>query len=172
MNLEMAKNIELLVVDVDGVLTDGSIVYGNFKDDYRIFNMHDGFGFILWNKAGLKSAIISGKSSHALQRRARELKINLVYCNVKNKLKVFQSILKKFKINPEQACYIGDDLLDLAVLKNAGFSVSVPQACEDIKNCVDYVTQKDAGRGAVREVIEYILKAQNKWQSLVYYYAV
>jgi len=171
MKIEKAQMIKILIVDVDGVLTDGSIIYGNFHDEYRAFNVHDGFGFVLLHKAGLKSAIISGKSSRALQRRAKILKINVLFKNVDNKLKAFRKILKKFKLRPEEACYVGDDLMDLAVLKAAGLSVTVSGACDDIKNAVDYVTKRRGGRGAVREVIEFILKSQGKWEKLVENYS-
>ncbi|MBU4305931.1 MAG: HAD-IIIA family hydrolase [Candidatus Omnitrophica bacterium] len=171
MRPEKAKKIKLLVVDVDGVMTDGSIIYGNFNDDYRRFNLQDGFGFVLLHKAGIKSAIITGKSSKALQRRAKELKIHSICQNAENKLKVFRNILKKFKLKPEDACYIGDDLMDMPVLRAAGVAVTVPQACDEIKDIADYVTKRNAGDGAIREVIELILKAQDKWQALVHYYS-
>lgn len=171
MNTEKAKKIKIIIVDVDGVLTDGSIGYGNYDDDYRIFNVQDGFGFILLHKAGLKSAIITAKSSKALSRRAKEMKISLTCMNVESKIKAFHKILKKFKLRPEEACYIGDDLMDLVVLRNAGLSVTVPQACDEVKYMADYLTKKEAGRGAVREAIEFILKTQNKWDSLMKYYS-
>jgi 3-deoxy-D-manno-octulosonate 8-phosphate phosphatase (KDO 8-P phosphatase) len=171
MKTEKAKKIRLLAVDVDGVLTDGSIGYGNFGDTYRVFNVQDGFGFVLLHKAGLKSAIISGKSSRGLRQRSKEMKIAVVCQNAADKMKVFRKLLKKFKLKPEEVCYIGDDLLDLAVLKSSGLSVTVPQACGDVRQVVDYVTQKDAGKGAVRETIELILKAQGKWDNIVRYYS-
>ncbi len=172
MNLEKAKKIKIIITDVDGVLTDGLIGYGNYNDDYRFFSVHDGLGFLMLKKSGLYSAIITSKSSKAVERRAKELGINILSKNAKNKLKEFDKILKRFKLKPESACYIGDDLLDLPVLKNAGLSVTVPQASDEIKNRVDYITKKDAGRGAVREVIELILKAQDKWDSIVRYFSI
>lgn len=166
------QKIRIVIVDVDGILTDGTILFGNFSDEYRSFNVHDGFGFILLHKAGLKSAIITSKSSRAIIRRARELKINLVFKNVSKKMDAFRKILKKFKLKPEEVCFVGDDLLDFCVLKAAGFSATVPEAPIEIKNSVDYVTQKSAGRGAVREIIELILKSQNKWSELIQEYMV
>ena len=171
MKTKKAKKIKIVIVDVDGVLTDGTIGYGNYNDDYRRFHVQDGFGFVLLAKAGIKTAIITSKSSKAVQRRAKELKINMVCQKVEKKLIAFNKILKKYKLKPEQACYIGDDLLDLAVLNVAGLSVSVPDACEDVQNSVDYVTQKNAGHGAVRQAIEFILKSQNKWDDLVKKYS-
>jgi len=171
MNAEKVNKIKMVVVDVDGVMTDGSIGYGNFGDTYRVFNTHDGFGFVLLHKAGLKSAIITGKSSRGLRQRAKELQITFVAQNSVDKLKVFRAILKRFKLIAEEVCYIGDDLPDLPVLKNAGLSVTVPQASDEIKTAVDYVTAKGAGRGAVRETIDAILKGQGKWDALLQYYA-
>ncbi len=170
-NKEIAKKIKIVICDVDGVLTNGSIAYGNYKDDYREFNAHDGFGFALLKKAGIKTAIITGKSSNAVQRRAKELSVDMVCQNVKKKLPVFKRVLKKFKLKPEEACYIGDDLLDLATLQCAGFSVSVSQACAEVRTSVDYISQKNAGSGAFRDTAEFILKAQNKWAGIIEYYS-
>ncbi len=168
---EIAKKIKIVICDVDGVLTNGSIAYGNYKDDYREFYVHDGFGFVLLKKAGIKTAIITSKSSNAVQRRAKELSVDMICQNVKKKLPVFKRVLRKFKLKAEDACYIGDDLLDLATLKDAGFSVSVPQACAEVRTYVDYITQKNAGSGAFRETAELILKAQNKWTGIIEYYS-
>ncbi|MFH1094203.1 MAG: HAD-IIIA family hydrolase [Candidatus Omnitrophota bacterium] len=168
--IEKAKRIKIVICDVDGVLTNGSIAYGNYRDEYREFNVHDGFGFVMLKKAGIKTAIITSKSSTAVKRRAKDLSVDVVCQSVKKKLPVFKSVLKKFKLKAEEACYIGDDLLDLATLKNSGFSVSVPQACAEIKTSVDYITQKNAGSGALRETAEFILKAQDKWAAIIEYY--
>ena len=170
-SIEKAKKIKIVICDVDGVLTNGSIAYGNYKDDYREFSVHDGFGFVLLKKAGIKTAIITSKSSNAVQRRSKELAVDMLCQNVKEKLPVFKRVLKKFKLKPEEACYIGDDLLDLATLKAAGFSVSVPQACAEVRTSVDYITQKNAGSGAFRETAEFILKAQTKWAGILEYYS-
>ncbi len=166
-----AEKIKIVIVDVDGVLTDGLVVYGNFSDEYRAFNVRDGLGFILLHKAGLKSAIITSKSSRAISRRAKELKIKILLKNSLNKLTALRKILKKFKLKPEEACFFGDDLLDLAALKVVGLSVTVPDACDEIKKTVDYVTKNHGGKGAVREIIEIILKSQGKWDELIRHYA-
>ena len=169
--ISRAKKIKIVICDVDGVLTNAKIAYGNYKDEYKEFDVHDGFGFVLLKKAGIKTVIITSKSSNAVQRRAKELSIDMVCQNSKKKLSVFKSVLKKFKINPEEACYIGDDLLDLATLKYAGFSVSVPNASNELKKYVHHITQKSGGSGAFREVAELILKAQDKWAAIVEYYS-
>ena len=165
------EKIKLIICDVDGVLTDGTMLYGNFGDIYRSFHVSDGMGIVLWHKAGLKSAIITSKSSRAVALRARELKIKYVLKNVKDKNKAFKYILKKTKLKAEEVCCIGDDLQDLGMLEYCGFSASLANACEEVKNRVDYIANKLPGQGAVREIIELILKAQNKWQPLVDSYA-
>lgn len=167
---DKAKKIKIVICDVDGVLTNGTITYGNYKDEYRQFSVLDGLGFVLLKKAGIKTAIITSKSSNALQRRAKELCVDEVCQNAKKKLPVFRRVLKKFKLKPEEACYLGDDLLDLATLLDAGFSVTVPHACEEIRSSVDYVTVQSPGYGAFREVAEIILKAQDKWDAIIEHY--
>lgn len=164
---EKAKKIKIVIFDVDGVLTDGSIIFGNFNDEYRVFNVHDGLGIILLHAAGIKSAIITSKSTKDILKRAKELKIDMVYKNVQNKLTAFHKILKKLRLKPEETCFVGDDWLDVAVLKATGLAVTVPDAPQEIKEMVDYVTKKNAGKGAVREIIELILKAQDKWHFLI-----
>ena len=164
---EKAVSIKALIVDVDGILTDGTIGYGNFNDTYRYFHVHDGMGYVLLHKAGLLSAIISSKASRALKRRAKEMRIGTVCSGIAHKSRALTKILKRWRLSPGQVCYMGDDLLDLAVLESVGFAATVPSACEEVKACVDYVTVRPAGHGAVREVIELILKAQGKWQPVI-----
>lgn len=161
------QDIKLLVMDVDGVLTDGTIFVGNFDDEYRAFNAQDGLGVVLWHRAGGLSAIITSKSSAAVRRRARELQIPKVFQRVKDKKKAFEKILAQYRLAPENACYIGDDLIDIPVLKAAGFGVTVPDAPAEVQRVAQYVTKRPAGKGAVRETVEYILKAQQQWDALV-----
>ena len=157
------KNIKLLLMDVDGVLTDGRIVMGNFGDEHKFFDVQDGFGISLWRRSGYKTAIITANKGSSVTRRARILKIDKVYQRAVNKLTVYEKVKKVFNIADEQICYIGDDLIDLPVLKRVGFSCCVANASEDVKPLADYVTKKEGGRGAIREVIELILKTQNLW---------
>ncbi len=164
---EKAKKIKMLILDVDGVLTDGVINYGNFADNYRSFHVHDGFGLQVWRQQGYKSAVISGKKSNALRRRVKDLKINHISSGCADKMKAFTKILKKYKLKSEEVCFIGDDLFDLEVLSNCGLAATVPEACAEVRGNVDYITGKPGGKGAVREVIELILKAQNKWEGIV-----
>ncbi len=153
-------------MDIDGVLTDGRIILSNFGDELKFFDVQDGFGLALWRKAGYKSAIITANKSSVVTRRARMLKIDKVYQKVYNKLTVYNKIKKIFKVTDEQICFIGDDLIDLPILKRTGFSCCVANAIEDIKPEVDYITKKEGGRGAVREIIDLILKTQNMWKEV------
>ena len=153
-------------MDIDGVLTDGRIILSSFGDELKFFDVRDGFGLALWRKAGYKSAIITANKSSVVTRRARMLKIDKVYQKVYNKLTVYNKIKKIFKVTDGQICFIGDDLIDLPILKRIGFSCCVANAIEDIKPEVDYVTKKEGGRGAVREVIDLILKTQNMWKEV------
>ena len=155
--------VKLLMLDIDGVLTDGRIVYGDCGDELKFFDVQDGFGLVMLRRAGIPAIVISAKKSRVNQRRAKELRILKVYQNVRDKLKVFEKAAKKMKLKHEEVCFIGDDLMDLPILSRAGLAVAVPNAVEDVKEAAHYVTLKKGGRGAVREVIDLILKTQGKW---------
>lgn len=164
---ERAKKIKLLILDVDGVLTDGRIIYDNFGDEFKCFNVQDGLGFALLHASGIKAVIITAKRSKPVLRRAREMGVVKVYQNAWQKLKVYNHILNKFKLLDEEVCFIGDDLIDAPIMKRVGLAVAVANAVEEVKNCAHYFTRKEGGRGAVREVIEFILKSQNRWSELI-----
>ena len=164
---EKIKKIKMLIVDVDGVLTDGRIIYDNSGNDIKRFNVHDGFGFTLLKKAGIKSAIISAKGAKAVERRAKDMKISSVILNSDDKLGSYKNILAESGLKDDECSYIGDDLMDLPVMKRVGFAVAVPDAVDELKRAADYVTQRRGGRGAVREVIELILKTQGLWDKVV-----
>ncbi len=161
--IDRAKRIKLLIIDIDGVMTDGRIIYSIYGDELKFFDVQDGFGISLLNKAGIKSVIITAKKSRIVKIRAKDLRVAKAYQGFIDKLKPFNKILKRFKVKPEEVCFIGDDLIDIPVLKRVGFSVAVPNAVEEVKNQAHYITQKMGGRGAVREVCDLILKSQNKW---------
>jgi len=162
---ERAKKIKLLILDVDGVLTDGRIIYDNFGDEIKCFNVYDGFGMTLLHRAGIKSVIITAKKTRIVKRRAKDMHVAKVYSNYE-KLKVYEKVIKRFRVKDEETCFIGDDLIDLPVLKRAGLSIAPPEAMEEVKNICHYITKKSGGRGAVREVIEIILKAQGLWDKV------
>lgn len=161
--VERARRIKLLIVDIDGVMTDGRIVYSIYGDELKFFDVTDGFGISLLNRAGIKTAIITAKKSRIVKMRARDLKIAKAYQGFIDKLIPFDKLLKRFKISAEEICFIGDDLPDMPVLRRVGFAISVPNALDEVKAIAHYITSKAGGRGAVREVCDILLKAQDKW---------
>jgi len=163
---EKAKKIKLLILDVDGVMTDGRIIYDNFGDELKFFDVHDGMALALWKFAGLKLVIMSAKGSRIVKRRARECSADGLYMKMWDKAKGYEKIVKRFRVKDEEVAAMGDDLLDIPVLKRAGLGTAVANAAEETKQSADYVTKKLGGRGAVREVIELILKSQGKWQEV------
>jgi len=163
---ELAKKIKLLILDVDGVLTDSRIIYDNFGDEIKCFNAYDGFGMTLLRRAGIRSVIITARKTNIVMRRAKDMHIDRVYSDHR-KLRIYEKVIKKFKIKNEEACFIGDDLIDLPVLKRVGLSVAPPEAAEEVKKSCHYVTKKSGGKGAVRELIEIILKSQGLWDNVI-----
>ncbi|MBN1353270.1 MAG: HAD-IIIA family hydrolase [Candidatus Omnitrophica bacterium] len=159
---ERAKKIKLLLLDVDGVLTDGRIIIGNYGDEIKNFDVRDGLGIMMLKKAGIKCAIITAKSSRIVSIRAKQLGIDRIYEN-HYKIKPLKEIKKRFRVNDDEICFAGDDLVDIPVLKRVGLAVTVPNASEEAKEAAHYLTQKKGGRGAVREICDIILKAQGKW---------
>jgi 3-deoxy-D-manno-octulosonate 8-phosphate phosphatase (KDO 8-P phosphatase) len=163
---ELAKKIKLLILDVDGVLTDSRIIYDNFGDEIKCFNVHDGFGMTLLYRAGIKSVIITAKRTNIVIARAKDMHVAKVYSDCK-KLKIYENVIKKFKVRDEDVCFMGDDLIDLPVLKRVGLSIAPPEAVEEVKNSCHYITKKSGGKGAVREVVEIILKSQGLWDKVI-----
>ena len=151
--------IELLVFDVDGCLTDGGITYGNEdSEEFKTFNVKDGFGIVSWMKLGKKSAIITGRSSRVVERRAKELGITYLFQDVKDKKAVLQSILNKEGLNFENVAAIGDDLNDVALLDAVKLSFSPKDAMAFVQSRVDIILSREGGKGAVREMIESVVK--------------
>lgn len=165
--LEKAKKINLLLLDVDGVLTDGRIIYDSSGRDMKFFDVHDGLGVYLLKKAGISTIIITAKGSKAIRPRARDMQVEEIFENISPKTAALDKILKKYKIDVGQICFVGDDLVDLCLMKRVGFAVAVFNACPEIKQASHYITLREGGRGAVREVAELILKSQGKWQELI-----
>ena len=159
--------ITLLVLDVDGVLTDGHLtVYGDGTES-KDFHTHDGHGIRLWQRAGLKVALISGRQSEPTARRAAQLEIAHVFQDCHFKRPTLEELLAALDLAPEQVAYMGDDLPDLPVIRFVGFGVAVANAVAEVKAEADYVTTCRGGEGAVREVIELILKASGRWAALM-----
>ena len=162
------RKIKVLAMDVDGVLTDGRIIVDAKGIESKNFDVQDGFGIVFAQKAGLKTVIISARESDVVKHRARDLKIDQVFTGVYPKTSAYENMLKNFGVGDEEVCFVGDDLADLVVLKRSGFGVAVANAVFEIKQAADYVTKHCGGQGAVREVVELILKAQGKWGPELY----
>jgi 3-deoxy-D-manno-octulosonate 8-phosphate phosphatase (KDO 8-P phosphatase) len=166
------KEIKLLAMDVDGVLTNGSIIISSDGVESKSFNFLDGHGIKMWQRTGMKVALISGRESVVTKIRAEELGIDFLYQPCKKKLECFEKLLKETDLQAKNIAYIGDDLLDLPVLKRVGFAVAVANAVDELKHAAHYITSRTGGAGAVREVIEYILKNTGQWDALMERYLV
>ncbi|MBI5024001.1 MAG: HAD-IIIA family hydrolase [Candidatus Omnitrophica bacterium] len=161
------NKIKLLAMDVDGVLTDGKIVVDAQGKELKFFDVQDGFGLVLLRQAGIKTAILSARSSPAVTARAEDLKIDKICQDAYPKTSAYERLIRESGCTDEQVCFMGDDLPDLPVLKRVGLAVAVPNAMDELKKIAHYVTTRRGGAGAVREVIELILKAQGKWKNIV-----
>lgn len=164
--VERARRVKLLITDIDGVMTDGRIVYSIYGDELKFFDVTDGFGISLLNRAGIKTVIITAKKSRIVKLRAKDLKVTKAYAGFLDKRIPFEDVLKRFKIPAEEICFIGDDLIDVPILKKVGFAVSVPNGIEEVKAIAHHITTKPGGRGAVREICDLILKSQGKWDEV------
>ncbi|MCX5686283.1 MAG: HAD-IIIA family hydrolase [Candidatus Omnitrophica bacterium] len=161
--LGRAERVKLVILDIDGVMTDGRIIYSIYGDELKFFDVQDGFGITLLHRAGIKTVIITAKKSRIVKLRARDMKVAKAYQGYIDKLIAFNKILKRFRVKPEEICFIGDDIIDISVLRRVGFAVAVPNAMDEVKAASHYTTSKMGGRGAVREICDLILKSQNKW---------
>ena len=157
--LQKARRIRLMIFDVDGVLTDGTLWYGPRGEELKAFSAHDGHGIKLLAASGVAIALLSGRRSKAVAVRARELGIRRVFQGVDDKLSVFEKILKKERLQPEAAGFMGDELVDLPVLEQCGFACAPREAPEAVRSRVHYVTEAPAGRGAVRELCDLLVRA-------------
>jgi 3-deoxy-D-manno-octulosonate 8-phosphate phosphatase (KDO 8-P phosphatase) len=162
-----AKRIKLLLMDCDGVLTDARIWLTPDGDEQKAFHARDGQGISVWHRAGFKSGIISGRASGGTERRAHELKIQYVHQYSKAKLVALETILAEAAVSADECCFIGDDLGDVGVMRQVGLAVAVADAAGDTKAAAHYITTLVGGAGAVREVIELILKAQGRWDEVI-----
>ena len=170
--LEKAKLIQLLILDADGILTNGALYYGNASIELKVFHIHDGLGIKLLQKAGITVAMISGKTSEALIRRINELDIKHCYLDQEEKLPAYEQLKQKLVLNDQQIAYMGDDLPDLPLLRRAGLAITVPKAPAIITQHADMITKMKAGKGAVREVCQLILEAQDRYQSVIESYLI
>jgi len=160
------EKVRLLLLDVDGVLTDGRIIYDNNGIESKAFHVRDGHGLKLLQRAGIKVGIITGRSSEIVSHRAAELGIDIVYQGAKTKLEPYEQILADLNLSDQQVAYVGDDLVDLPILRRVGCSFTVADAVADIKPYVDYITTLPGGHGAVREVCDMLLRQSGLWDSV------
>ncbi len=159
-----ARKIKLLILDCDGVLTDGRIIMLPDGDETKSFDVKDGHAMVMAQRAGLRIAIISGRKSSAVRARAKELGVSHLHEMAWVKSEPYEKILAEEAVGDEEVCYVGDDVVDIPLLCRAGLAVSVADATEEAKQFSHVVTTRAGGRGAVREAIEFILKAQEKWE--------
>lgn len=167
---ERCQGIRLILSDVDGVLTDGGIVLDNQGIEIKRFHVRDGLGIRLWQKAGYRFGLITLRSSHIVKLRVAELGIDLLRQGTDDKMTAMQGILNELRLTLPQVCYVGDDLPDLRPLQSVGLGVAVADACAELRQAAKYVTSLPGGTGAIREVVELILKSQCRWDHLVQAY--
>lgn len=170
---DKAKNIRIVILDVDGVLTDGTFGYNSNPDDeIKFFNARDGHAMKMALRGDLKLGVISGRKSAANRKRFNELGITFFYERQKNKLDCFQKVCEEMNISPEECLYIGDDVIDIPLVRRCGIGVAVADAVDELKDVADMITTIKGGKGAVREVLVWLLKTQGKWEKLMErYYA-
>lgn len=160
---ERASKIRMLVLDCDGVLTDGRIILLPGGDETKAFDVKDGHAMVMAARVGVRSAIISGRTSSVVRQRAKELGVAHLYERAWGKVEPYEKILVDEGLTDEQVCYVGDDVVDIPLMRRAGLAVAVADAVDDLKRFAHLITKRGGGRGAVREVIEFILKSQGKW---------
>jgi len=164
---EKAKQLKLLILDVDGVLTDGRLFFDNNGGEYKSFHARDGHGIKLLRQTGVEVAVISGRKSQSVALRMKALGIQYVYQGHENKIAAFNEIIESMGIKPEQAAHMGDDLLDLPLMVRAGLSIAVHDANDSVKEYADWCTKTSGGLGAVREVCDFIMQAQGTFDAVL-----
>ena len=165
--LERARRVKLIIFDVDGVLTDGSLNIGAHGEIFKRFHSRDGFGITLAHSCGLKSAIITGRTTEITAHRAAELKISAVLQGQMNKRDAYKKIKSQFGLTDDEICYVADDVIDLPVFVQVGFRAAVADASPEVVERAHFVSDNVGGHGAAREVVEFILKAQGFWQAII-----
>ncbi len=162
---ERIKPLRLVAFDVDGVLTDGGLYLSDSGEEFKRFNSLDGHGLKMLKASGVELAIITGRTSRCMELRAKNLGITRLHQGVENKLATMQALLGELKLTPEQAAFMGDDVVDLPVMRRVGLALSVPAAPQVVRDHAHYVSQREAGYGAVREVCELIMSSQGTLQA-------
>jgi YrbI family 3-deoxy-D-manno-octulosonate 8-phosphate phosphatase len=161
---ELAKPIRMILSDVDGVMTDGSIVLDNSGVETKSFHVRDGLGVKLWQDCGFHFGILTGRNSRIVKLRAAELGIAIVRQGFEDKLSAAREIFESLSLQPTEVCYIGDDLPDLPVLREVGLSATVSDGVDEVKAVSNWIMSKAGGQGAIRELVERLLKAQGRWE--------
>lgn len=164
---ERCKSVELILSDVDGVLTDGGVLFDNQGIEIKKFHIRDGLGIKLWQRAGFKFGVLTARTSHIVKVRAAELNVAIVRQGFENKLPAAKEVASELGIGLEQICFIGDDLTDLPVIRAVGLGVAVNDAVAEVREAADHVTTTPGGQGAVRELVETLLKSKNRWEELI-----
>jgi 3-deoxy-D-manno-octulosonate 8-phosphate phosphatase (KDO 8-P phosphatase) len=159
-------NINHLILDVDGVLTDGTLFFSSNGSEIKGFNVQDGHGIKLWMRAGNSVAIITGRQSSVVSHRCSDLGIETVYQNAKNKIEALNEYISTNNVNPLEICYIGDELVDIPVFRKVGLAVAVANAVPEAFDYADFITEKSGGEGAVREAIDFLLKQKGQWETV------
>ena len=165
--MEKAKDVKLVILDVDGVMTDGRIVIDDNGLEQRNFDIKDGLGVVALQMSGVEVAIITSKKSGSVRHRAEELKIKRFHEGIRKKTEPYEQMLAEMGIGDAQVAYVGDDLVDLSMMKRVGLPIAVADAVDEVREAAAYVTRAPGGRGAVREAAEMILKAQGKWDAIL-----
>ena len=163
---DQLKKIRCLLLDVDGVLTDGKLHFGSDGAEFKTFDVQDGHGIAMALRAGLLVGFVSGRPSKATETRAADLGVKILYQSPVNKMDMVNQIKAQHGLNDEEICFVGDELVDLPVLRRVGLAVAVPNAVAEVKASVHYTTRRPGGDGAVREIIEMILKATDQWETV------
>ncbi|MEK6299867.1 MAG: HAD family hydrolase [Acidobacteriota bacterium] len=170
--VERARGIRLLILDCDGVLTDGRIILLPEGDETKSFDVRDGHAMVMSKRAGIPIAIISGRKSSAVRARAEELGVAHLYEMAWVKTEPYEKVLAEEGLGDAEVCYVGDDVVDIPLFRRAGLAVAVADAVDEAKEFAHFVTKRPGGRGAVREVIELLLKSQDKWGEAMARYVV
>jgi 3-deoxy-D-manno-octulosonate 8-phosphate phosphatase (KDO 8-P phosphatase) len=168
--IEKVKKLKLLILDVDGVLTDGRLFFDNNGEDYKCFHARDGHGIKLLRQTGVEVAVISGRKSNSVSLRMKSLGVEHVYQGHENKIAALVETMQKTSLKPEQVAHIGDDLLDLPVMTRVGLSIAVSDANDAVKDYADWCTKTAGGQGAVREVCDFIMQSQGTFDNILNHY--
>ncbi|MBE0425352.1 MAG: HAD-IIIA family hydrolase [Nitrospirae bacterium] len=164
---KLAKKIRLLILDVDGVLTDGSIILDNKNNELKSFHVRDGHGIKMLLKAGIKVAFITGRSSNVVKRRSEELGLKDIFQKCYDKMPAYNQLSQKYSLGDDEIAYVGDDIIDMPLLKRCGFPVAVSDSDDEVRSVAKMITRNKGGQGAVREVCDFILKSKGLWKGII-----